>query len=626
MNSDSFLANTMAITAITKKGVALGRRLNQLVPDSHLYLPEKFADEELSGEFRFVPPAKKVIRQVFSQYPYLILIMAVGAVVRLLASELRSKCEDPAVVVVDEAGTFVVSLISGHGGGANELAKKVAHLIGAQPVVTTASEVSATIAVDLLGKEFGWELETSDNLNKVTASVVNDECTGIYQDTGERNWWKRDSPLPSNVHVFSSIEDLIKSNCKAAIIISDQVLSKENQLPPNGALVYRPRSMVVGIGCNRGTKAHEIEQAVLSLFSEYRLSIKSIRNLATIDLKKSETGILEFARKYNLPIEYYNKETLSKVGFPSDPSLAALEHVGTPTVCEAAAILSSGIPNLVIPKTSYARTVSIAVARLSFDTLRSPKSGKLFLVGLGPGAMEHMTFRAKEALSASDVVVGYKSYAKLVEPLITHKEVITTGMTEEVRRATIAVNLAQKGKAVSLICSGDSGIYGMAGLVGEISQRRGDKLDAEVVPGVPALVASAALLGAPLTGDFACISLSDHLVPWEEISQRLELAAQANFVIIIYNPRSKKRQRQLAKAKGIILQYREPTTPVGVVNNACREGQKVIITDMQHLLDHEIDMNTTIIVGNSDTLTFDKWMITPRGYSKKYDLITEALK
>ncbi|NIM04367.1 MAG: cobalamin biosynthesis protein CbiG, partial [Armatimonadetes bacterium] len=270
-------------------------------------------------------------------------IMAVGAAVRLLASELRNKREDPAVVVLDERGTFAVSLLSGHGGG-NELANKVAHLLGAQPVVTTASEVSATIAVDLLGKEFGWELENSHNATAVAASLVNGEPVGIFQDAGERNWWRRDEPLPANVHIFADIESLGKSDCRAAIIITDRILNEETEMPSTAAVIYRPRSLVVGIGCNRGTSAVEIEKAVTSLFSEHHLAIRSIRNIATIDLKKNEAGLLEFARTYGLPVEYFNKDALSKVQFPSAPSPTVLKHVGTAAVCEAAAILGSRSP------------------------------------------------------------------------------------------------------------------------------------------------------------------------------------------------------------------------------------------------------------------------------------------
>jgi precorrin-3B C17-methyltransferase len=178
---------------------------------------------------------------------------------------------------------------------------------------------------------------------------------------------------------------------------------------------------------------------------------------------------------------------------------------------------------------------------------------------------------------------------------------------------------------VSIVSSGDTGIYGMAGLVGEIlRQQSGDDFDIEVIPGVPLLVASATLLGAPITGDFVTISLSDYLVPWEEITLRLELAAQGNFVIVLYNPRSQRRKRQLIKAREVILQYRSPSTPVGIATNAYRQKQEVVITDLEHMLDYEIGMNTTIIVGNSATFTLDGWMVTPRGYWTKYDLSSEA--
>ncbi len=235
-----------------------------------------------------------------------------------------------------------------------------------------------------------------------------------------------------------------------------------------------------------------------------------------------------------------------------------------------------------------------------------------------------MTFKAREAINQSEVVVGYKSYIKLIEPYLGQKEVIATGMGAEVERAKMAINLAKKGRSVSLISSGDTGIYGMAGLVGEIlSEQPGDKLDIEVIPGVPLLVASAALLGAPISGDFVSISLSDYLVPWPEIVLRLELAAQGNFVIVLYNPRSQRRKRQVAQARKIILQYRPPSTPVGIATNAYRQEQEVIVTDLEHMLDYEIGMNTTIIVGNSTTFTLDGWMVTPRGYRTKYDLSRE---
>jgi precorrin-3B C17-methyltransferase len=515
----------MAIVAITERGVALGQRLKGLLPASHLYLPAKFALGRKPGEHTFSSPLREVVvREVFSRYRHLVLIMAVGIAVRLVATELRDKRKDPGVVVVDDAGSFSVSLLSGHEGGANELARRVASLLGAQAVVTTASEVSEVVA-------------------------------------------------------------------------------------------YHPKNLVIGIGCNRGTRVFEIEKAVSQVFSEYGLSLDSIRNIATIDIKRNEPGLLKFARKYRLPVEYFDKEALSKAKF-SHPSPLVLRHVGTPAVCESAALLSSGSHSLIVPKVSFKRAVTIAVAR-------SAVRGKLFLVGIGPGSPEHLTFKAREAISQSEVVVGYKSYIKLIEPYLGQKEVIATGMGEEVERVKTAINLAKEGKSVSLVSSGDTGIYGMAGLVGEIPGHK--DIDIEVIPGVPLLVASASLLGAPISGDFVSISLSDYLVPWEEITQRLELAAQGDFVIVLYNPRSQRRQRQLAEARKIILKYRPPSTTVGIATNAYRREQEIVVTDLEHMLDCEIGMNTTIIVGNSDTFNLDGWMVTPRGYQKKYDLGQEQL-
>lgn len=214
---------------------------------------------------------------------------------------------------------------------------------------------------------------------------------------------------------------------------------------------------------------------------------------------------------------------------------------------------------------------------------------------------------------------------KVSELNASQKKVITTGMGGEIERARIAIRMVKKGRTISIVCSGDAGIYGMAGLVSEILHEQGEDLAIEVIPGVPALVAAAALLGAPVMNDFAAISLSDYLVTWAEISQRLKLAAQGDFIIALYNPSSKSRKNQLAEAKEIILQYRSKSTPVGIVTNAYRQKQRVVITDLEHMLDYEVGMNTTIIIGSSTTFTFNSRMVTPRGYQTKYNLKSETL-
>lgn len=253
------------------------------------------------------------------------------------------------------------------------------------------------------------------------------------------------------------------------------------------------------------------------------------------------------------------------------------------------------------------------------------ESGKLLVVGIGPGYLSQMTVYAKDIIQSSELVIGYKRYIALIEELIEEQAVIQTGMGEEVRRCQLAIEAAKEGKRVALVSSGDAGIYGMAGLVYEILSQRNESptFEIEVVPGMPALCAAGALLGAPLMNDFASVSLSDLLTPWDVIAKRIETAAEGDFVIVLYNPKSSRRTEPIQKAKKIISQYREPTTPVGIVKNAYRDDCRVIISDLNKMLDYDIDMLTLVIVGNSTTFIFENRMITPRGYTKKYDLESE---
>lgn len=249
--------------------------------------------------------------------------------------------------------------------------------------------------------------------------------------------------------------------------------------------------------------------------------------------------------------------------------------------------------------------------------------GKIYLVGFGPGAAEHLTFRAEQAIREAQTVVGYVTYTRLVQHLLDGKEIIHSGMQEEIGRAIAAVERAEAGQTVAVISSGDAGVYGMAGLVFEVLKDRGwdpaTGVEVEVVPGITALNACAALVGAPVMHDFAGISLSDLLTPWEVIIKRVEAAAQADFVIALYNPASGRRQRQVVEAVEMIGRYRSPSTPAALVKSAYRDRQQVVVTDLGRVLDHEIGMLTTVLIGNSSTTTYKGLIITPRGYQNKYD-------
>nr|WP_299292638.1 precorrin-3B C(17)-methyltransferase [Nitrosopumilus sp.] len=253
-------------------------------------------------------------------------------------------------------------------------------------------------------------------------------------------------------------------------------------------------------------------------------------------------------------------------------------------------------------------------------------TGKLNIVGVGPGHHDHMTFRAKEVISESDTIVGYETYVNLVQDLIEGKTVYRYAMTQEVERAHQCIDLAKSGKIVSLVSSGDPGIYGMAGLIYETLAETGwnpeDGLQVEIVPGVSALNSCASIIGSPLMTDFAVVSMSDLLVPWEVIENRVESAAKGDFVIVVYNPASKKRVHQLQDTRKILLKYRKPTTPVAIIKSAYRESETIVMTDLENLPNHsdELGMVSTVIIGNSSTYTYKDLMINPRGYKSKYNL------
>lgn len=250
----------------------------------------------------------------------------------------------------------------------------------------------------------------------------------------------------------------------------------------------------------------------------------------------------------------------------------------------------------------------------------SPSRDKLYIIGIGPGAIEHMTLRARALLESSDYIVGNETYVNQIKGIIKHQKIISSKMGGEVERVKKAVELATRYK-VSVISGGDANIYGMAGLVLEIAEKYSSSIDIEVIPGVTAVSSAASLLGAPIVNDFAAISLSDLLTPWDEIERRIVGSASSDFVLALYNPKSRRRGSNFSRAIEIIKTYRSPTTPVGIVKNATREGEKVIATTLDKIMEYEeiIDMSTIVLVGNSESRLWRGRIITPRGYHRKYE-------
>jgi precorrin-3B C17-methyltransferase len=252
------------------------------------------------------------------------------------------------------------------------------------------------------------------------------------------------------------------------------------------------------------------------------------------------------------------------------------------------------------------------------------KTGKIMLVGLGPGSHDYLTARARAAIAEADTVIGYATYIRLVADLLTGKEVIKKAMTEELDRAIEAFDRARQGKKVALVSSGDAGVYGMAGPTFEVLFQAGwtpdSDVEVEIIPGASALNTCASLIGAPLTHDFCAISLSDLLTPWPTIARRLDAVAYADFVVALYNPKSGRRTGQIVEAQRLFLRHRDRETPVAIVKSAFRPKQRIEFTTLEKMAEADIGMLTTVLIGNSNTYVKHGLMITPRGYANKYDV------
>lgn len=246
-------------------------------------------------------------------------------------------------------------------------------------------------------------------------------------------------------------------------------------------------------------------------------------------------------------------------------------------------------------------------------------SGHIDIIGIGPGGKPYMSLECLDAIRAADMIIGYKTYIKLVEDMIAGKEVVKTGMRKEIERCELAIEKARAGMRVALISSGDAGVYGMAGLVLELIKDQPEPPPVHIIPGITAANAAAASLGAPLMHDFAVISLSDLMTDFQLIEKRLDAAASADFVIALYNPKSCGRDWQLGRARDIFLRHKDPATPVGIVRKAKRDNESITITTLGDMMQHEVDMLSIVIVGNSQTYVHDGKMITPRGYAVRSD-------
>lgn len=354
------IVDKTAIIAITKNGINIATSLKKHFPSWEIFSPSKLSNNDSQIQW-FEETTTSKVKELFSGYDAIVCIFSLGAVIRLIAPHLKDKKTDPAVVVIDDIAKFVISTLSGHLGGANELTEKISNVLHATPVVTTAADVNKTIPVDLVGKEFGWTIDDHNNVTKVSAFMVNEEKIGVFQDAGEREWWSPKKELPKNVHVYNTLDDLAKSDCKGFLIITDKIIEDKKILEQ--AVIYRPKTLIVGVGLHWDTTKDIIKEGMNFCLSKFKLSPKSIAKFASIKKEADVKGLQELSDEINVPIEYFEKEKLATITIPN-PSDVVQTFEGTPSVSEASAIKASG-GELIVQKHKFPPNLTIAIARRS---------------------------------------------------------------------------------------------------------------------------------------------------------------------------------------------------------------------------------------------------------------------
>lgn len=554
----------VACIAFTEAGCALALELAAgLGGDVNVSGPERFAGALGIAAYESL---EAWTAEAFATADALVFVGASGIAVRAIAPHVEDKFADPAVVCVDELGRVAVPLLSGHVGGANDLARAVAECTGGIAAVSTATDLNGVFAIDEFACDNGLRIAERDLAKRISAALLAGEPVGFGEGLGAVVGDPGSQPFDETLHLV-------------------------------------PRDVVVGVGCRRGAPAEAIGAAVDAALAGAGLSAADVAAVATIDVKSDEAGLLELARRREWELVTFSADELDRVEGDFSGSEFVRETVGVDNVCERAIVAAGG--RIVSGKQAF-DGVAVAVGRRR-------QAGKLAVVGLGPGGALDMTRRAREALGSCDVIVGYTVYADLVRGEFPGKEVLTTPMRKEVERCRLALGRAAGGERVAMVCSGDPGVYGMAGLVLELSGEF-PGVEVEVVPGVSASNGGAAVLGAPLMHDSAVISLSDLLTPWELIERRLAAAAEGDFCISLYNPASHKRPDHLRRACDVLLAHRAPETVCGIVRNIGREGEQARVLTLGELRDASVDMFTTVFIGNSQTREIDGRMVTPRGY------------
>lgn len=596
-----------AIYAITEKGVQKGCEIRDALDWADLYIPEKFKELSPEASCYSSKGLQDCINANWGNYDAHIFMGATGIAVRMTAPFLTSKSEDPAVVVCGETGRHIISLTGGHLGGANRLSRKIARITGGEAVITTATDSQNILAFDELAAIERWRVANPKKLVQFNTALL--EKSPVDMLIPEEIFQANYSGMEALTHISDCSE--IKSNLLVVLNrTADMTIPEGCELLELSTVKY-----VLGVGCKRDVSFEELSAALDSYLKRFGIARESLKVISSATLKADEQGIAQLAEKLNIPAQFIDAEELSRVPVPT-PSDTVLKKIGTPSVAEASSIYVSG-GKLVAPKIGFG-LCTFAVAEIPAH--RENRTGTVTVVGLSSGSARHITPEVTDAIRASDTVAGYTKYVDMIRPFTSGKKVIENGMRGEIERCKDTLNAAATGESVCMVCSGDAGILAMAGLLYEMQAAEPQFSDIKitVLPGITAANIAAASVGAPLQNGYSLISLSNLLVPTEEVEANLRANAQSHLTCALYNPAGKKRRELLHTAVKIFLEKRGSETLCALVKHAGREKEEKWLGKLCDLDLDSVDMSSLLIIGGSRARIHNGIFFENRGYEDKY--------
>ena len=594
-----------AILVLDQGALKFAQTIKGVIPDARIYgLANRVtgADESFSKTVSH-------LRNLFQSGEDIIGLCSTGILVRALAPVLNDKESEPAVLAVAADGSVIVPLLGGHN-GANRLAAIIAKATGGISATTTASDIRFGVALD--DPPEGWNVLNRDAAKDISARMLAGEPVRLNVNCGDVQWLTESGANFDDNAVGPSIQ-----------VTPEIIVNAKNDL------ILCPPVLALGVGCERDCEPAELEKLVRETLEDSGLSASSVSCVVSIDLKMDEVAVNELAASLGVPVRFFSaKELENLTPYLANPSDVVFAEVGCHGVSEGAALAAAGSNGkLRVEKCRSSRaTCSIAINPEGIKGNEVGRArGHLSIVGIGPGIDSWRTPEATALITAASDLVGYGLYLDLIGDLVTGKKRHVSELAQEEERVRRALDLAAEGRNVALVCSGDAGIYALATLVFELMDRENrtdwNRTTLQVTPGISALQAAAARIGAPIGHDFCTISLSDLLTPFEEIEKRLKAATEGDFVVAFYNPVSKRRRTQLARAQEILLLGRGPDVPVVLARNLGRKEETIEVIKLGDLTPDHADMLTMVLIGNSQSRLIERggrqWVYTPRGYAAK---------